>query len=453
MSTFVEVAENRPSRRRLSLLSAVFFCASGGAFGIHTYLLRYSDTAAGWYLALVIGLSIVVAAHTLLLRRNALKWPIWTLLLFGLLPFVHFLIVFARSGSQPGIFGYLYIFAPYLTGVYWASQVRKRSLKTLTMSVKVYAAVVSIRQIAVFMFPEKLGLPTPNAVYDATYVYSYVGSLPRVFGPGVMIIALAVLLYLGDWSRRQLTPVGRVGLGVAVLASATTFTRGTNLVLIAMAIMSILLPVKSRQRRRVPQVLKTIVGYACLAGTVVIMVSANSGYLQELLPGAGDRVTLDTATFDWRSAQVARAFTQSDAWWQNWLFGVGPAVFIQNDTNDVHSTVNELHYSYASVLWTFGALGLALLLGSLFGLAIYGWNVALGSPAGLEWYLGAWMFMIVGVYTPTFTETSSALGLTVCAAAIVGSIGSVRGGTDRRALGRSLKRIGIHQHVIAEVDQ
>jgi hypothetical protein len=427
MNSVVCLTGKGRSRGKPSLISTLFFCISGGAFGIHTFLLSYSEAVAGWYLAGVVVLSILASAQTLLLSRTTLKWPIWTLLIFGLLPFVHFVAIVAQGGSQRGSFAYLYTFAPYLTGVYWASKVRRNGLGVVTFAVKAYAAVVGIRQIAAFLVLTSAGLPAPNAVYDATYVYSYVGSLPRVFGPGIMIIALAVLLYLDDWSRRELSPGGRVGLGVAVMASATTFTRGTNLVLIAMAIASLFLPLRAGHRRRMPQTLKTLAGVVCLVAIVLTVYLANSGYWRELLPDAGDRVTLDTATFDWRSAQLDRAFIASEAWRQNWLFGVGPSTFIQNDTNDVHSTVNELHYSYASVLWTFGAVGLVCLLASLLDLVVLGRNLIGRSSVTLGWYLGIWMSLIVGIYTPTFTEPTAALELTVCAAALVGSMAGIRG--------------------------
>jgi len=305
-------------------------------------------------------------------------------------------------------------------------------LRPLALAVKTYAAVVSIRQIAVFLLPGSLGAHSLNAVYDDTYVYSYVGSLPRVFGPGAMLMALAILLYVGDWSRRQLGPAGYVGLAVTIA--------------------SIFLPIKIRQRRGVSQTFKTIAGIICLFVIVSGLYLAGSGRLEDLLPGAGDRVTADTTTFNWRYAQFERAFVRSDAWRQNWLFGVGPETFIQNDSNDSHYTVNELHYSYASVLWTFGATGLGLLLGSLFGAARYGWDIAQRSPRGLEWYLGVWMFIIAGVYTPTFTENSAALGLTICTAAIMGSVRSVRRGRSARGTPRSVES-GCHAPVVAGARQ
>jgi hypothetical protein len=425
---------------------------SGGAFGIHTYLSRYSEKVAGYYLAAVVGLCILAAVRSVLVRQSAMRWPVWTLLALGLLPFAHYIAVVSTSGIQPGIYSYLYKFAPYMTGLYWASVARTMGLRPLALAVKTYAAVVSIRQIAVFLLPGSLGAHSLNAVYDDTYVYSYVGSLPRVFGPGAMLMALAILLYVGDWSRRQLGPAGYVGLAMASAASLTTLTRGTNLLLVAMVTASIFLPIKIRQRRGVSQTFKTIAGIICLFVIVSGLYLAGSGRLEDLLPGAGDRVTADTTTFNWRYAQFERAFVRSDAWRQNWLFGVGPETFIQNDSNDSHYTVNELHYSYASVLWTFGATGLGLLLGSLFGAARYGWDIAQRSPRGLEWYLGVWMFIIAGVYTPTFTENSAALGLTICTAAIMGSVRSVRRGRSARGTPRSVES-GCHAPVVAGARQ
>jgi len=360
--------------------------------------------------------------------------------MFGCLPFVWFVVVVIDRGSQQGIFSYLYKFAPYLTVLYWASLVKTKGLGSVTFAVKLYATIIGLRQIAVFMLPDTLGgVPLPNAVYDGTFIFAYVGSLPRVFGPGAMIMALAVLLYLGDWSLRRLTVPGRAGMAVAVMGLATTFTRGTLLVLAATATISVFLPL--RFRRGVPRTLKTAVAFVCLAAIVCICGLAASGYLREALPDAGERVTIDTTTLDWRYDQVDRAFMRTEQWWQSWVFGVGPNTFVRNSSTE-NLTVNELHFSYISVLWTFGAAGLALLLASLLGVATYGWNVARRTSAGLEWYLGAWMFMLVGVYTPTFAEADSALGLTLCVGAVVGLMASDHGRTRLRVPVQHLARNG-----------
>jgi hypothetical protein len=387
---------------------------------MHALLCRVDDIVAGWYLTVPVGLAVVAGFGWQLprLSRRA-RWAARSLFLLGLLPFLWFLALVLRKNELVGAYSYLLKFSPYLTVFYWLTIVRNRGVSSLATSVKVLAAVLGIRHIAVFLFPGALGEKAPKALYDATFVYGFVGTVPRVFGPGMMLLGLAAILYLGDWTRRRLTIPGYAGLAVAILASATTLTRGVLLVELAGGIG--ILSVRAWHTKGHLR-LTTVVGATAvllLVGSLLWLAGSNS--LENLAPDAGDRLSLDTRTFDWRLAQVDRAFSLSDQWWGNPLFGVGPQTFIRNDANSRVPDTNELHYSFLSVLWTFGAVGLVLLLWPLAVAALLGRRMAFSGGHLTEWYIGLWMFIVQGLYTGTFTEVGSALGVTLCVAAILGS--------------------------------
>jgi len=398
--------------------AAAFTCLLGGAFGIHAFLVARQAILANAWLLLVVLLAFMAAAMTFNTRlASALKRPAVSLVVFGTLPLIDFFSALIRSGVQPGIFTYLYKFAPYLTVFYWIAVVQRGGVKPLASAVKFYAAVISIRQISVFFLPGILGQRVQDSVYDGTFVYALVGDVPRVFGPGAMLLTLAAYLYVGDWLRGRLTSAGFIGFALAVGASATTLTRGTIAVLVLG--IAVTLVAGRRESRRSGRV--TLSAMICLLTIGALLALTRSGSMDAVASSAGDRLSLDTTTFNWRYSQIERAFLRSDGSPAALLFGVGTHTFISNDPKDHHLQVNELHFSYVSILWTFGMAGLALLLGAIVPALRTGWKMVRASPRTLEWFIGLCMFIVLGIYTPTFTQADSALGLTLCIAAMLGS--------------------------------
>ena len=396
-----------------ALLAGLF----GGAYGFQTFFLSRSQGAVGSYMAMVIALAWLVAFVTLLQHPIAFRPLVVRLtVFFGTLPFLDFAYALVSGKSTIGFYSYMFQYAGFFTAPYWVWLTSRYGFRPAEVAIKWYALVVSIRQIAVFVLPEQLGQSPLGPAYDGTLVYAYVGGLPRVFGPGAIILVIAVMLYVSDWLKGRLLFRGFVAAVLCILATLMTLTRGT--ILIEFVMIGLVLTFGKGRSGILKKFIGSLSGVVCLAGVgALLWFAANNAFSSDL----GDRTSLDDATFRWRYAQVERAFYQGDRTWKDVVLGVGPNTFIRNDVNSRDET-NELHYSWASILWTFGVIGFSTLLVVCVRVTIDGWKLGRELPETFPWTLGLLVLFGMGIYAPVFTTLDGVLAVSVCTGTVTGAV-------------------------------
>jgi len=160
--------------------------------------------------------------------------------------------------------------------------------------------------------------------------------------------------------------------------------------------------------------LNLVTGALLLLGTLT-GVALVSGYGDALLKrfadvGSSDRLTLDDRNMRWREDQADAAFSMmKDS--ADWIVGIGPTATVPLS----HGTMNELHFGYHSVLWTFGLVGLSLLVLTLLH-TLAGAFVGPRKRAYIREAALATIFMaITGAYTGVFTVPDCAIVLALAA--------------------------------------
>ncbi|GMA13851.1 hypothetical protein E5F05_17425 [Deinococcus metallilatus] len=364
-------------------------------------------------------LTAVLLAYTALRTRRV---PLFGLVLLGLLPYLHYLVFLVTGSSTDGAYIYLYKFSGFLLAPFLWLWARTHDDGQVGRVLTLLALITALRALLAFALP---GLhPGAGGTHAAAFaddfgIYERIGGLARVFYPGIALIFLGLLMALENLlsgrSRWVWPEVGKILLFVAALL--VTLSRGTVIfaaLLITLYVLVRLLQVRAAGWRLARLAVGGLIAINALA--LAFSFSSLGASLDTSLTGLehSDRLSLDRHNIDWRERQVNLAFTLVDTEEER-LFGVGTHTLIPSNPDLLTGSTNDLHYSYHSILWTFGYLGLALLV-------VFGIVQPLLSAV---WARGRWVLpfafttlfiALVGAYTIVFTSPDWNFMLGLCAA-------------------------------------
>jgi hypothetical protein len=384
----------------------------GGSFGIHTVLCDLNEQVADLFLGATVLLALILGVIGARRLASTLPSSTWAFVCLGVLPLIHVSIIWARDDSTVGCFAYMYKMAPYCSIPYWVFVARRGSIRSIAVLVKALAIVTSVRLLLVFFLPGVFGVQTSShAIYDGTYLYSMVGGWPRVKGPGTVLLVTAVLVYVAGWARREASLLGFTACLLAVGGIIATQNRSSFVVLVlgSLAVLAVTI-VQSRGHAR--GLVALSLAFAC--STILGIALLVPGIQQDFEQVFGDRVTLDDANIVWRDLQLDRAFTSVGWTWRNTVFGAGTNTFVLKDQRIDLGASNELHYSFVSIYWTFGLLGIGLLMFGLIAVLVLRCRPALKDPACLSYYVGTLAILGYAWINPAFTWNDTVLALMLC---------------------------------------
>ncbi|UBV44314.1 O-antigen ligase family protein (plasmid) [Deinococcus taeanensis] len=382
---------------------------------------RRIDPALGS--AAQLGLILLTWSLMLFAVWRSRRLPQGGLLLLALLPYAHMLYFSAAGEPAGGAFSYLYKFSGFLIAPYLWLWARHRDDRQIERTLMLLATLLAARAVLSFAAP---GLTTTAGRFaDDFTIYEWVGPLPRIFYPGMALVFYGLMVSLRNIFRapdRQLS-AETVRAVLFLAALAVNLSRG--ILMFAVLVTTLLLLVKFasarvaavRKGRLVLTALLTVSGVSLLVVTTPL-----SDTLAQVAAGFShqERFSLDQRNLDWRAQQVSAAFRLVETT-EEQLLGVGTNTFIpESIEHPVPGEVtNELHYSYDSVRWTFGLLGLALLVG--FGLLQPALRLALvrpPSPLLLPLVMTGGFIALVGIYTVVFTTADWSFVLSLCVAGV-----------------------------------
>lgn len=395
-----------------------------GTFSLFGTLSALNPALASGAMLLWLAVTWLASGMSLLLLRH-LPLPGVLLLLLGLMPYGYFAWFYFSGSPMVGAFSYFYKFSSLLIFPVVYLWCQRRSDARIEQTLMVLATIMAARVLIAFvvpgLFPGRAG-NGQAALWDDVTIYEQVGPLARVFYPGVALVFFALIVSV----ERVLTrPEGMrfelIRAAFFALALACTLTRGfllTTTALIALYVMVRWLTTHVSQSRRVRLL---TVGALLVLGAGVVITTTPAGMavtrLAEQYAGQ-ERFSLDGANIDWREEQARLAFTLVQTPEQRWI-GVGTNVTIPEDIkapNPWHTT-GELHYSFHSVQWTFGYVGLNLLIwGGLLLPALSALRWRLRSPLTLTLLTTLVFIAIIGSYTIVFTNADWNFMMVSCGA-------------------------------------
>lgn len=389
-----------------------------GTFSVFGFARRLDPSLGS---AAQLGLLLLTWLLVLYAVWRSRRLPMWGVVLLALLPYAHMVWFTATGESTAGAFSYVYKFSGFLIAPYLWLWARNRDEGQIERTLMVLATVAAARAVLTFAVP---GLaPGAGKFADDFIVYEWVGPLPRIFYPGMALVFLGLTVSLRNifqTSDRAL-PLEVARALLFLTALCVNMSRGMLILAVLVVTLLVLLKFSSgavaagRKGRLVLGALLALSGTALvvvatpLADTVA---NAAAGF------GGQERFSLDQKNLDWRAQQVSAAFRLVQTPEAQWL-GVGTNTFIPESLENprLGEVTNELHYSYDSVRWTFGTLGLALLI--TFTMVQPLARTLLLRPATplvLPALLTGAFIGLVGLYTVVFTTTDWSFALTVCGA-------------------------------------
>ncbi|ADV65812.1 hypothetical protein Deima_0148 [Deinococcus maricopensis DSM 21211] len=369
----------------------------------------------------MLGLILLTLTLTASAAWRARSVPLLGVTLLGALPFAHLAVGVLGGGSTDGSFVYLYKFSGYLLIPYLWVWACTRTDERIERTLMLIATFIAVRALATFVLPalgrDHVGLA------DDFIIWERVGPLARVFFPGQGLMFLGLMIALRGVFVARGQDLKREGLRAALFMGAlgVTFSRGSLIFAALLATLFILVRF-ARQRAASSHKARLVLGALMAlnaAGVAVFLTPLATPAGQFVTQFRGqERFSLDPRNLDWRAEQVraARLLIRTD---EDRAFGVGTATHIPEDVaHPIPGQVtNELHYSYASVQWTFGNVGLALL--AVFGIAQPLLRAAIRRPAtrlALPAALTLAYIALCGAYTITFTSTDWSFMLALCGA-------------------------------------
>lgn len=408
------------SRREVKfwLYAGVFSLYLGtlSVFGVlHRLSGALGDVALLGLLALTFALLALAAVRT----RGV---PLFGLVLLGLLPYGHYLTFLVTDAPTTGAFIYLYKFGGFLLApaVWW--WVRRHDDAQVERMVTLLGLVIAVRALLAFalpgLYPGRAGNGLPEFA-DDVLVYERVGSIARVFFPGMALVFLGLVMSLEQVLAGHARRVGIELAKVAVFLAALLVTLSRGTLIFAALLVTLYIFVRLWQVRAAGWRLARIVLGGLVAANALALVLIFSSLGASLGGSFGgllrsDRVTLDRGNIDWRERQVDLAFGLVNTTEER-LFGVGTNTLIPSDPTWLSGTTNDLHYSFHSILWTFGYVGLGLLV--LFGIVQ---PLVRAVRARGRWVLPfaftILFIALVGSYTIVFTSPDWNFMLCLCAA-------------------------------------
>lgn len=408
------------SRRKVDFwLHAGVFSLYLGTLSVFGLARRLSDAAGNAALAALLVLTLALLLYSALRTRRV---PLVGLVLLGLLPYAHYAVFLATGASTNGAFIYLYKFGGFLLAPFVWLWVRRHDDDQVGRVLMLLGLLGAGRALLAFALPGVHPGPAGGggpAFADDFSIYERVAGLARVFYPGMALMFLGLLMSLENVmsgrTGRIWPDVLKAGLFLAALL--VTFSRGTIIFAVLLAGLYVLARLLQRPAAhlRVARIgLGGLVALSALA--LVLSFSSLGASLGDSLSGLqrSDRLTLDRTNITWRERQVDLAFSLVDTDEER-VWGVGTNTLIPSNPDLLVGATNDLHYSYHSVLWTFGCVGLGLLV--LFGIV---------QPLVRSlWARGRWVLpfafttlfiALVGAYTIVFTTPDWNFMLGVCAA-------------------------------------
>lgn len=400
----------RLSRRKLDVAAHLgLFTLHAGALSVFGFLQRLNPALGS---AAFLGFVLLNVALLLYVVWRVKRLPMWGLVAFGLLPYVMFAAYQLSGAPTTGSFAYLYKFAPFVFAPFMWLWMRRANDETVERIFTIIALIVALRALIAFALPGmhvgRAGSGAPS-YWDDFLIYERVGPLARVFYPGMSLAFLGLLLSIENVFSARARNVRLEVIKAALFLSAllVTLSRGT----IAFAVLLTLVYVIVKLWRT--RTARTRMGRFLMAG--LLGLSALSLLfavtpLESTVRGAtaqfagSERFSLDQGNIDWRVQQVDLAFALVNTPEER-VLGVGTNVGIPDDIKNLFGpTTNELHYSFHSILWTFGYLGIGLLVlfGFLQPLARTLLNRAQGKLV-LAFGFVAVFIALVGSYTIAFT--------------------------------------------------
>ncbi|WP_216327541.1 hypothetical protein [Deinococcus aestuarii] len=408
------------SRRKVDFwLHAALFSLYLGTLSVFGFAERLNETLGNLALMGLLGLTLGLLTFTVLRTRRV---PLFGLVLLGLLPYAHFASFWATGAPTTGAFVYLYKFAGFLLVPFVWWWVRRHDDDQVERVIMLLALVGAVRALLAFalpgLHPGAAGGGGPSFADDFG-IYERVSGLARVFYPGMALMFLGLLMsvenMLAGRARRLWPELFKAGLFLTALL--VTFSRGTIIFAVALTLLYVLVRLVQRPAAHLRVARVTLGGLMALSALAVVLSFSSLGAsLGPALSGLerSDRLSLDRTNIDWRERQADLAFTlvNDD---QERVLGVGTNTLIPSNLDLRTGTTNDLHYSYHSILWTFGYVGLGLLV--IFGIV---------QPlARAVWARGRWVLpfafttlfiALVGSYTIVFTSPDWNFMLGLCAA-------------------------------------
>ncbi|MFW8627296.1 hypothetical protein [Deinococcus sp. ME38] len=403
---------------------AALFSLFLGTFSLFGTLHALNPAAADGATLLWLAVTWLASGLALLSLRH-LPLPGVLLTLLGLMPYGYFAWLYFTGAPMVGAFSYFYKFSSLLVFPVVYLWCQRRSDARIEQTLMLLATVLAARVLIAFavpgLFPGRAG-NGQAALWDDVTIYEQVGPLARVFYPGVALLFFALIVSV----ERALTrPEGmRFELARAAffaLALSCTLTRGfllTTAALITLYVMIRWLTTQVSQSRRV-RLLTAGALFVLGAGVAVTTTPAGLAVTRLAEQYAGqERFSLDGTNIDWRAEQARLAFTLVQTPEQRWI-GVGTNVTIPEDIKAPNpwETTGELHYSFHSVQWTFGYVGLQLLIwGGLLLPLLSALRWRLRSPLALTLLTTLAFISVIGSYTIVFTNADWNFMMVVCSA-------------------------------------
>lgn len=363
----------------------------------------------------ILGVSALLLLGLGFVFNNRIRFPAFAL--FGILPYVYLLCLSLRQTQLEGAYNYLHKLAPYLcAGLIWYLLTRT-SDRAVFWTILILATLISVRALAVFVFPN-FG-SQPNELQDTTdsfFVFEYIGAYARVFYPGQALVflglALAVRGVIRASGRERAACAFFLVLGSAALIA--TMIRGLLIIGACLLIVEAIWTLNDARISTNRKLNVVMIGVALATGLLGVLLA--SGYGDKMLKGVSDvtaseRLSLDDRNFVWRQRQADAAFSMMKTD-QDWLIGLGPTASVPL----AQGTLNELHFGYHSIVWTFGFVGLAILLvGLLHALA----GGLYGPRERLYWrenWIAVAFVVLNGGYVPALSIADFAIVLVFSAA-------------------------------------
>lgn len=419
----------RLSRRGVDLwLHAGLFSLYLGAFSVFGFARRLHGALGNVALLGLLGLTGALCLYAVWRSRRV---PLFGVVLLGLLPYLHMGYFSLTEQPTGGAFIYLYKFSGYLLIPYLWLWARARDDRQIEATLMLVAGAVAARALLTFAVP---GLATGSGGFmDDFIIWEWVGPLPRVFYPGMALMFLGLLLAIRDvfQASGRALPLGLLKAGLFAAALAVSMSRGTLIFAALLATLFVLLRFFSGRTTRARKGRLVLGSLLALNGAALVVLatplSDTVGRAAAEYQGQ-ERFSLDRGNLDWRDEQVRAAFSlvRTD---EARLLGVGTTTFIPErlDSHQLGHLINELHYSYTSVRWTFGYLGLFLLVA--FAVAQPLVRAAAVRPAGpllLPMAFTLAFAALVGSYTIVFTLPDWAFMLALCGAYLNARCGAPR---------------------------
>lgn len=410
----------RLSRRKLDFwLHAGIFSLYLGTLSVLGLARRLDDTLGNAALFGLLVLTLALLVYAVLRTRGV---PLFGLVLLGLLPFVHYVAFVATGASTVGAYIYLYKFGGFLLAPFVWLWVRRHDDSQVERVLMLLGLVTALRALLAFalpgLHPGGGGTGAP-AFADDFSIYERVGGLARVFYPGMALMFLGLLIslerVLSGRSRRVWPDVLTAALfGAALLV---TLSRGTVIFAVLLTSLYVLVRLVQRPAAHLRLARVGLGGLVALNALALVLTFSSVGAAVDTsLVGLtrSDRLTLDRANITWRERQVRLAFNLVNTE-ERRVFGVGTHTLIPGNPDLLTGATNDLHYSYHSILWTFGYVGLGLLVG--FGI-VQPLLRALRARGQLvlPFAFTTLFIALVGAYTIVFTTPDWNFMLCLCAA-------------------------------------